>query len=420
MTLMLSAVVAIGLTIGMPIQNAAAPKKVETAKSWSVQVRLVTTSAQGLRERDASFTLSLADDRFLLDLGAVRIYGERAADAARLLAWHTHDPTTYFMASGSDLAPLIRRELPPIWSGPLARWLTREPDPYPLVGHDWPEMPTVSIDEESGMRQQMTSTVMVRTPDQAPRQVEPGTVMKEFITTDQPAGQSTLNIEYTAIAPTPPETWTVETGQRQRVSTIRALRPKPAQIQPGEIVGSLRLFDLSRQQVELRQAFQPERTPRGERRAEALLLIFERSESIGQLTSADITIPEQIAHAREQLAVDAATLERPRPLLIVRPVVVFHSTEFSPASLEAFQSRWSALLTDALLDRVEQSLPSVLWTHPSRDTIDLFTPGADRAAVLIDRNGRLRNVLRLDESTEDLSRWLVREMTASPQVGSDP
>jgi hypothetical protein len=200
------------------------------------------------------------------------------------------------------------------------------------------------------------------------------------------------------------------------VSSVRALRPRPAPIQPGDAVVGLRLFDRTGSAFDLRRAFEPEPSARLERRAAALLLVFERVPP-EHAQADDHARLDAIASARERLAVDAAEAGIRQPMFVVRPVAVFDVPDYSRGALEAFAARWSALGSDALLGSVEADVPGLLWTHPPRDSIDLFSPGAAATAVLIDGAGRLRGALRLDEAAANLEDWLVAALGGSGAGG---
>lgn len=391
----------------------------ELPAAWLVDARLITGD-ESTPPREASYTLRLADDRFLLELGPIRVLGAHTADDARLTAWHTHDPTTVFVAEADDLATLIRRHLPPIWSSPLARWMSGDAEAFPLVGHDWPGPPTVSPGPEPTTTRRETGAIRIVTPDVLPSLENGEGSADELIVTSRSDGETRLRQTYRPIAPGDPEAWGIDADDRTLLSSIRALEPRPAPIQPGGLVHGMRLHDSAGVLVEQRRAFEPERTPRSERRATALLLVFERVSDSTLQTGAAESLLADITAARERLGVASSERGVRRPLLIVRPVAVFDVPEYSPTALAAFDDRWEGLATDALLESVEQDLPAVLWTHPPRASIDLFAPGATAAAALIDPAGRLIDVLRLDGRESTLADWIVRTLIPEPASADGP
>jgi hypothetical protein len=380
-------------TVGEPVLPAA----------WEVEVRLEIVHDGVRRVRESRYALRLAEDRFRLDLGAVRVLGVRGADGAVLEAWHTHDPTTIFEARGEDLGLLLRTHLPAIWSGVLARWIEGDTQAYPLVGHDWPTEPSEQADPEmDGMVFLEAGSITVHTASQVP----PGESFSEMVVIRRAGGLTRLELTYLPIEAGAPGSWGVDQGGRGGrggVSSIRALKAKPAAIKIGEVVGGLAVFDSASRRVDLRGVFDGERMPRGQRRADGLLLIFERLDgSVGEVPD----LSGAIARARTLMAVDAAERGGRRPRIVVRPVAVFDVPEFSREVLGAFTGKWSGLEGDALLSGVEAGLAKVLWTHPPRDSIDLFAPGARIAGVLIGPDGRLMGVVRLDEGDVDIGAWL--------------
>ena len=375
--------------------------------AWTVHAQLYLTDdfAPG---PSGDYALRLADDRFLLELGPVRVLGVRSP--ASITAWHTHDPTTIFKAEGDDLAALVRRHLPPIWSTPLARWFTGDPDSYALVGHPWPEQPEIEPAETAGSSTRRAQAVRITAPDEFPTGPEEAAV--ELVVTHHEDRDIRLEQVYRPVPAGAAEAWGVSEVGRAPVSSIRALRPQPAELRPGDPVRGLVLFDRAGASVDFRRAFEPERTPRGERRAVALLLVFDRPSNAEKPT--EVSPVDAIAAARERLAADYAAAGVRRPLIIVRPVAVFDVPDYAQASLDAFARRWEGLGRDALLESVDAMLPEILWTHPPRDSIDRFAPGATAAAVLIDGTGWVREVLRLDTRDANLADWIVDALTPAP------
>ncbi len=393
----------------------------QVAQAWAVTLKLEKESNGQIQDRRGAMTLQLATDTVLIELGAIRVFGRRAPDGVVVVAWHTHDPSTYFTTTGHDLGLLLRQVLPPLWSGPLARWLTDNDDAYPLVGHDWPARPSVTADESNHLRSFTVGDLTVQTPAIDAWGGDHGQVLTESVTTGQVDGTARLRLTYQPIEPLDVDSWCIETEGRSRVSQIRALRAQPAQVQPGQQIEEFRLFDQDRAQVEFQRAFEPERTPRGDRFATALMLVLERSvTNTSQSAARSKAIIEQIAQAREQLAIQAATHDRPRPLLVVRAVQVVQVSEFSQAGLDDFVGRWSQIKSDALLEQTELGMPKVLWTHPPRETIDLFAPGAHRVAILIDRSGQLVAVHRFDDAKNDLTQWVIEAVAALDQFRFQP
>jgi hypothetical protein len=368
--------------------------------AWEVKVRLEIEHDGVRRVRENRYALRLTDSRFRLDLGAVRVLGVRGADGAVLEAWHTHDPTTIFEARGEGLGLLLRTHLPAIWSGVLARWIEEDGQAYPLVGHDWPTEPSEQADPEmDGMVFFEAGSITARTVSQVPL----GEPFSEMVVIHRTGGFTRLELTYLPIEAGDPGSWGVDQGGRARVSSIRALEAKPAAIKTEEVVVGLGVFDSASRRVDLRSVFGGEQMPRGQRRADGLLLIFERIDgSVG--AAADL--PGAIARARTLMAVDAAARGGRRPRIVVRPVAVFDVPEFSREVLGEFAVKWSGLKGDALLSGVEAELAKALWTHPPRDSIDLFAPGARTAGVLIGPDGRLMGVVRLDEGDVDIGVWL--------------
>ncbi|GAB4382787.1 MAG: hypothetical protein Kow0022_01060 [Phycisphaerales bacterium] len=374
-----------------------------------VHVSLSVDDGSAIRHRQAAFTLRLCDELVRLDLGPVCVLGERSRGRATLTAWHQHDPTTVFVDEAEHLATLLRRDLPPMWCGVLADWIARSPDAYPLVGRDWPQPPRAEPLDPGRVRLRTETLVYERI-------VEPGSgvVRSESIQLQRGAVREELLIEYTPIEPGDPSTWGVDGTSRRAVSSISALRAQPARITSGQSVAALRLFEPSGLITDTSRAFVSEPSALAERHAAALVLGFyvvgpRDGHTQEVLSPGDrVQILNDVRTRASALAVERGL---PFPVFIARPVIIFDVPDFARGQLEEAVAASEALVTDPLLPQVEASIPRALWSQPPRETIDLLTPGAQNAIVVIDPARRLVIAARLDddraEAVESAARAVV-------------
>lgn len=390
-------------------------------QAFVVDVVLSVDDGQSLHSQAGSFSLRLSENLVRLDLGPIAILGERAGGGASLTVWHLHDPTTVFVDHAENLPALFRRDLPPMWCGVLADWLARSPMAYPLVGRDWPTAPVPDPFADDRVTLQ-TKAVRYE------RVFEPDTraALSEMIQLQRGDTQEQLSIEYRSIDPGDPGTWGVDAESRRPVSSISALRAQPARIGPGQSVASLRLFEPHGLVCDMRRAFESEPSALAERHASVLVLgLFVASPREGRPD--DVIPPDDrvklLNDVRERASALAVERALPFPVFLARPVTIFDVPDFESVQLEQALASAAELVTDPLLPEIEASIPRALWSQPPRETIDLFSPGAQNAIIVIDPARRLVVAIRLDReknaAVETAARAILGDAVDSPPPGGD-
>lgn len=362
-------------------------------RAFEVTVALTIDRPEQPVHRQASFALRLTDTRFRLELGQVIVVGERLGGQDTICAWHRHDPTSVFLDRDAPLPILVRRNLPPIWCGPLADWLADAELAYPLVARDWAFPPH---SERTG------DAVMLECPGvryERRLDADRSTILSESIRIDRVSGDERLDVAYTTIDPGDPADWSIDPAARTPVASIAALRAKPARFNAGDVV-SLRLFQPDDQSWRLASAFEPEPSAFQHRQASALVLVF----SALSPRAAELDVPvdpgEAIAlltELRTRVASLCAQRGVARPVFVARPVGVFDVPRFDRGRLQTMLSQAASLPTDPLLPDIESSAPHVLWAQPPEESIDLFCPGARTALIILDPQRRLVAALRVDD-----------------------
>lgn len=426
---MISLLAGFWLAVAISIQPGAdtpdfSPAPQTSVRAWQVDVELQSlgldsTPSDEIPPRRGSFVLRLSDDLFRLELGPVVVLGRRDVSSCSLLAWHEHDPATAFIDQADSLELLIRRDLPPIWCGPLADWLAESADAYPLVAYEWP---TSLQPDRSQPHQVVLASGSVR--DARSFDPESRAPLSERIELRREAGTEVMNLTFTPIAPGDPAGWTIEAGARQRVSSIAALRPQPARIAVGSSVVSLRLFDLQGQPFEWRSAFASEPSAASERQPNVMVLgFFVLSPREGH---PDEVMQPQTAVAllndiRARVAAVAARRQTPRPLFLARPVAIFDVPDFDRDLIDRMAQAAASLQHDPLLPEVEASISDSLWAQPPRETIDLVSPGAQNAIVIVDSARRLVSTVRVTDDIQAVVEAVTRVVLAdSPEPASTP
>jgi len=381
--------------------------------AYAVHTTLTIESDDGTRQREGTYILRLARSTFRLEIADVCVVGTRTEEQASIVAWHRQDPTSVFIDTGEDLSMLIRRALPPIWCGRLADWMAGTSPAYPLVGRTWPSVPETQETPDGRLR--LLAGAITYEPARAG---SPETI--QIRRAD--SARETLTLRYEPIEPGDPGQWLIDSGRRSRVSSIRALSAHPPAIRAGELISGLRLFGPDAALWDLRRAFEREPTARGERHAQALVLgMLAMAGREGQADP--VVSPEQVVKLlgsiRERVVVLASERGVPRPPFIARPVAVFAVPDYERTQFEHVRSvAAGSVSTDALLPGIEASVPQVLWTQPPRDSIDLFTPGAQAVIVVIDSSRRLVRALRVEGDLEAAIDGAARAVLGEDEPGS--
>lgn len=303
-----------------------------------------------------------------LDLGDLQVFaGEgviRAAHRAesRLYAeWPLDGPL--------DLARLSRR-LPPILLPQLSIALGNDPS----LSRPFAPLPSVLWERvEAGNRTGAAGRVTLHGSGPGIRarltlDVRTGRLWRAVAELDEPADVARVELHCTPLDPGDPASWRIPTLDRERVEDLTLLRPRPAEINPGDPVGDLRLFDADLARW----------SPPPDARA-VVLLAFRRSNGMagGADTQADV----------EAGLLALAPLAREWNQTIpgglgCRAVAVYDADAFDRESFAALDALWSPAVSLAT-DGIRAETGYVLWSGGGARWMARFRPGYHSALIVL-------------------------------------
>ncbi len=378
------------------------------AQPWQATVNVIldTTRHGSSTRRVATYRLMIAADLFRLDLGSVCVLGRREDASASLIAWHTRDPQSAFIARGPDLAGLLRQQLPPLWSSPLAQFLSQHEDASPLVGHTWSHPPAV-LEIDAHNRSLITNHLTVE------RQFdgESSRLVRETIRSSEPQAEFTLELTYEWSPASSSAAWGIEIANRTLVPSVSALAPRTPTIEVGRSVASLRLIDAIGNVWTVGSAFRPEPTASLPRSADLFVLVLHAVSTREGSTLPLVPLDRLVAcidQLRQEHALESALHAQPRQRALVRIAAVFDVPDYAPARLEEIAKIAERVAADPLLPGLEASVPRMLITHPPRETIDLIAPGASTVVVVVDATTRLVAAIPIEAGTDSWQHALSR------------
>jgi hypothetical protein len=406
-----------------PLDDRAAHDE-SASDAWriDVAVSLATQRDGETRTRESAYVVRRAPGAVRIDLGRVAVHVQAHAQGATLTAWHAFDPGSAFVAHGRDPAALLRAHLPTLWSTPIAEFVAADQNPFPLVGHAWPTAPEKSMPTPGHSVESAEGITIERV-----REPQTGHIQREEIRAGHADHAFTLTMSYTWAPVKDPQGWLVDVASRTHAPSIAALAPRPAVISVGDPVTMLRVFGPDGAAWNLAQAFEPEPGATFSRRANLLALVLtsvlpREGDSVEPVALADVVA--FIDARRSEHAIESAQRNLPRQRVIVRVAAVFDVPTFEPGQLEAIAAIARAATTDPLLAGVESSIPSMLSTHPPRETIDLFAPGASTVVIVVDSGLRLVAAVPIDIHRDQWRTELTRVLSpamddSGPQGVSD-
>lgn len=387
-----------------------------------VEVEVRTPDGRTRRDR---FTVRLDADptgvrRLLLELGRLRVYGERDL----VVAEHTGDSTACVVWTGRGavdpellgefLPPLPLVELSLATSGvDVTRWLT----PYtPRVV--WTGAEIVG-DEAVVLRGRLDASVggvggtIELVCDQRTDRVR-----RVVVVFDTSAGPVELTVTMTAVEPGDPLEWKIDPAGRRVVDSLTRLRAQPREIQPGSTVAGYALITPGLTLWTLNDGFAARREGDAEwERVEAVVLAFFRVPDDG----AEVGEAELRARASARAVLsgldlgyqDEGVTDRLR-VFRVYAVATMGMTRFSREGLGKIAERW-ATMGDVV--PVDGRWRGILAPATEASGIDLFAKGAQAALVVIDDRRVLRGVVRLDDRADDEVLDALRALMVEDQRG---
>jgi len=208
---------------------------------------------------------------------------------------------------------------------------------------------------------------------------------------DAPAEVARIELQCTPTEPGDPATWRIPTLDRERVDDLTLLRPRAAEIAPGDAVGDLRLFD-----ADLAR-WAP--TPGADT---LVLLAFRRTNGMAGGADAQADVEAGLL----ALAPLAREWNRGGPAggLACRAVAVYDAESFDRESFRSLDALWSPAVSLAIGagDRAERGL--VAWAGGGAGWLARFRPGYQAAMIVVipgEGGWRLAAAIPLDGRSED-------------------
>lgn len=180
-------------------------------------------------------------------------------------------------------------------------------------------------------------------------------------------------------------TWAVSTVGRRMVDSLTALRPLPAELQPGSQVASLGLMrtDLAPFSViDAMKAQAAEPTESGEGPMLGVL-VFYSDETPGGEDAASLAI-SAMRSMKKNLDRRRLTGEVRTPRVFVQPIAVLDVASFSPSNVREIAAKWDA------------AQEHIVWTSAGQPLLNRFERGEPVLAAVVDSEMTLLGVARVE------------------------
>lgn len=378
-----------------------------TAEFWT---RVDEPSLVTDEHPDRLDTMTVAYD----PVGVVRLgLGSLCIEASpgRLSAWHVHNDKVVYEAThpGSDLADVLKTELPPLWCPWLAIALSGTDSAWPLVGAPGGDR-VVWDDAVAVVEQQPVTTLLcsgraasgkglfgavVKAPQQKPGERSGGAVLSRYsVVIDQRGGMTLLSFTYEPIEP--PAWPKISVEGRVRVASVAALAPSPAEIGVGDRIPRVRLSSATEINLAVRTWLPVEAflVDGAGRRPVALALAMVRPGADAEAVL--FHMADSIRRARRS-ATDGASG------VLSRPVIATRTREVERTILTPLRRSWEqGYRPDPILPEAEARVPAFSWC-PYSMLLGRVAPGSDASIVVIDRSGWIVGVHAWDAQPDDIA-----------------
>lgn len=182
---------------------------------------------------------------------------------------------------------------------------------------------------------------------------------------DPPSDVARIELQCTAIEPGDPQSWRIQTDERQRVDDLTLLRPRAPEIAPGLPVGDLRLFNAD---------LAPWSPPGDARRV--VLLAFRPTNGAAADTQADAEAGLlAVAPVLRDLSRDGA------PPPVCRVVALYEADAFDRDAFRALDALWSPAVSLASAAGERADAGFALWG--STRWLARFRPGYNAAVIVL-------------------------------------
>lgn len=202
-------------------------------------------------------------------------------------------------------------------------------------------------------------------------------------------------------------TWAVNIEGRRKVATLTELRPLPAELQPGSMVGSLGLMNADLAPfaaIDAMKAQAAEPTEAGDGAMLGVMVLYR--DAVSGAEDAAYLAAGSMRSLKKNLDRRRLTGEVRTPRVFVQPVAVLDLAAFSPSHVREIASRW-----DAAKERV-------VWTSAGQALLDRFERGETAMAVVVDSEMTLLGVASIEvgvnagDATLAEVRAIIEEKTA--------
>ncbi|HMN42495.1 MAG TPA: 2-amino-4-hydroxy-6-hydroxymethyldihydropteridine diphosphokinase [Phycisphaerales bacterium] len=336
-----------------------------------------------------------------LELGPLRIF----AAAGDLTVIHARDPTSFYRSTiDSTLSPaVLNAALPQVLIPELD--LMAAPADAPV--HEFLPYATsivwesVEVDSRHPSKRTVRGVCMGGGVGGSITLVEQNRRLRSLVI-DLPIKRTTLTLTFASFGPCEPAKSEIDTARRTRVDAMDDLRPRSGTLRVGVRIPTMPITQgmngADKGNWDMGALLQPPlmAAAAGVRPAEHVVLVFLRTPPLAPAGGDRRFDPDSLAAILKRTRDDAFRVrmagtpepERDPAAAIAKfgfaPVLVMHAPE-----------------PDEILERLKDTgrkWPAALWTTDARATIDLFSPGADAVAVILDAEYVLRAVIPIDQA----------------------
>lgn len=201
-------------------------------------------------------------------------------------------------------------------------------------------------------------------------------------------GQMRLEVTSTPIDAGDPQTWTLNSADRERVAALDLLGPRAGDLTVGQRFPALPILDATLAPFTPADVFSLANPPG------ALVLVAFRPST--DTDEARLILADAKAGIASLQGLGMATAKGVAPLAI-RPLAVLEGEEFAVERLAAWTARWDHVDQKQL----GQKFGSMLSTSSSGISLDRFGPGLAAALIIIGADQRVLGVVPLDGRADD-------------------
>ncbi len=340
-----------------------------------------------------------------LELGPLRVF----ASDGHITAIHSRDPSSYFQStidaalSSSGLGAAIPAVLIPELDLLAAPADTPIAAFFPYASDiSWQ---SVDVDPKHPSKRTVRGVCMAAGVGGSVTLVEQNRRLRSLVI-DLPVRRTTLTLTVSSFGPCEPAKSAIDISRRTRVDAMDELRPRSGTLRVGVRIPTMPITQgmAGPDRVggggnwDMGALLQPPlaAAAAGVKPAEHVVLIFLRTKPLAPPLGERRFNHDALAAILKRTHDDAFRVRMPgTPESEKDPAAAIARFGFAPVLV------MNAPEPDEILRRVRETgekWPDVLWTTDARATIDLFNPGADAVAVILDAEYVLRAVIPIDQA----------------------